>query len=86
MSKSETYEKFSFLPSRIHAKLALIDGETIIVTSANLSSNRKIELYLIGNINEVDGIDEVKKFFGDPDEVLKKSGGDDFDDIDWDNV
>jgi len=86
LSKSEHNEKFSFLPSRTHAKLALIDNETIIVTSANLSSNRKIELYLIGSAKEVDGIDELKKFFGDPDEVFGKTVGDGLDDIDWEKL
>lgn len=32
-----------------HAKTALIDGEKLIVTSANLTENRKIECYLVAD-------------------------------------
>jgi hypothetical protein len=62
--------RFVFNPIPIHAKLAFIDDEILIVTSANLSANRRIESYLVARMDEVDGVDELKKVMGNPGRVL----------------
>ena len=54
---------FSFITTKTHAKLALIDDEIIIFTSANLSANRRIESYVIGSMQEFPGIEKFKKLF-----------------------
>ena len=61
---------FTFRPTKIHAKLALIDDEVIIFTSANLSANRRVESYLVGQASEVAGIEAIKNLLSNPDEVF----------------
>lgn len=70
---SDKLPHFIFRPIKTHAKLALIDDEIVIFTSANLSANRRIESYMIGRFEEVTGIDEIKKTLGDPGSIFKKS-------------
>ena len=69
----ETLDTFSFVPTKIHAKFAIINGETVIFTSANLSANRRVEVYIIGCKGEVDGVDDVVSVLGDPGGILIES-------------
>lgn len=69
---SNELEHFTFRPVKTHAKLALIDDEIIIFTSANLSANRRMESYMIGTFSEVGGIGELKKIMGSPGDVFKR--------------
>ena len=62
----ETLDTFNFIPTKIHAKFAIINGDTVIFTSANLSANRRVEVYLIGCKGEVDGVNEVISGLGSP--------------------
>jgi len=61
---------FTFKPTKTHAKMAIINNETLIFTSANLSSNRMVEIYLITSVSSVDGVDGILRVFGDPDGML----------------
>ena len=54
---------FSFVATKTHAKLAIIDDEIIIFTSANLSANRRMESYMIGSLGEVNGSEKLKEIF-----------------------
>ena len=51
---SEILDNFRFAPTKIHAKFAVINGEIVIFTSANLSANRRLEVYLVGQKDDVD--------------------------------
>jgi len=63
VGRSRNLSGFTFKQIKNHSKLALIDDEIIIFTSANLSANRRVESYLIGSFGEVGGIEELKKMF-----------------------
>ena len=54
---------FSFFAIKTHVKMALIDDEVFIFTSANLSANRRIESYVVGSFDEVEGIEKFEKMF-----------------------
>jgi len=69
---SENLEYFTFRPTRTHMKLALVDDELIIFTSANLSANRRLESYMIGNFGEVNGIENIKEILGDPGMIFRE--------------
>ena len=69
--------RFVFNPIPIHAKLALIDNEMLIFTSANLSANRRLESYLAARMDEVDGVEELKKIMGNPGMVFAPADDDD---------
>jgi len=69
---SEKLDYFTFRPARTHVKLALIDDEIIIFTSANLSANRRLESYIIGHFCEINGIDEIKRMFDNPGAAYRK--------------
>lgn len=60
---SEKLENFSFVATKTHAKFALVDDETLIFTSANLSANRRIESYMIGSVEEVAGVEALQRVF-----------------------
>lgn len=60
---SSILPNFSFIATKTHAKLALIDDEIIIFTSANLSANRRFESYMIGKFKEFNGIEKLKEIF-----------------------
>ena len=60
---SRVLPNFSFVATKTHAKLALIDDKTIIFTSANLSANRRMESYLIGSFDEISGVENIKEIF-----------------------
>ena len=67
---SEILDNFRFAPTKIHAKFAVINGEIVIFTSANLSANRRLEVYLVGQKDDVDGVGEVIAGLGDPGGLL----------------
>ncbi len=69
---------FVFKETKTHAKLAIIDDDTIIFTSANLSKNHRMESYLIGKITEINGIEHIKEIFGNPSSIfeVKESNND----------
>lgn len=69
---SNDIPQFTFKPIKTHAKLALIDNEKIIFTSANLSANQRMESYMVGFFNEVSGIEKLKQTMGDPGGIFKK--------------
>ncbi len=55
---------FEFRPMRNHAKLAIIDDAVIIFTSANLSQNRKRELYFVYSA-DVEIAESIKAEYGE---------------------
>jgi len=59
---NDTNEKLTIKVAQIHAKLAIIDGEVAVITSANLSQNQFIESYVIGNVSEIKGSKKVIDF------------------------
>ena len=66
--------RFLFIPTAIHAKLAIIDEAIVVFTSANLSANQRIESYIIGNKNEMNGIDDIANFlFHQADSFLEET-------------
>lgn len=67
VSLSMCTDGFTFIPSKIHAKLAIINNDKLIFTSANLSANRRIESYLIGKVSEIEGVKQLKQSLGNPD-------------------
>ncbi|MFA7173794.1 MAG: hypothetical protein WC340_10335 [Kiritimatiellia bacterium] len=67
---SDTLPNFYFVATKTHAKFALVDDEIIIFTSANLSANRRIESYLVGNMAEASGVDALKKIFSSAHSVV----------------
>lgn len=56
---SNSVSGFSFTPKKIHAKLAVIDSEVVVFTSANLSANRRIEVYVVGSLDEIQGVGDI---------------------------
>lgn len=72
VKKSDTLDHFTFNPINTHAKLALIDDEVIIFTSANLSANRRMESYMVGTFDEVEGIEQLQATMGSPGDIFKK--------------
>lgn len=68
---SAVLPNFSFIATKTHAKFALIDDETIIFTSANLSANRRMESYMIGSIREVSGVQKINEIFSENDGVVE---------------
>lgn len=80
---SETIESFSFIPTKIHAKIAIINGDTVIFTSANLSANRRVEVYLIGKTKSISGMSGVLEGLKSPDELLNENKGSSRGEIDW---
>ena len=68
---SKVLPNFSFVATKTHAKLAVIDDEKIIFTSANLSANRRIESYVIGSLSEIVGIDKLKAIFDNQSSVIE---------------
>ena len=71
----KTYAHFTFRPCKTHVKLALIDDEIIIFTSANLSANKRAESYIVGELSEIDGIDQIKEFIGEPEKIFRVDDG-----------
>jgi hypothetical protein len=69
---NESVPHFTFKVIKTHAKFALIDDEIIVFTSANLSANRRMESYMVGRIDEVNGIESVKKIMHNPKMIFKK--------------
>lgn len=69
---SAVLPSFSFIATRTHAKLALIDDEIVVFTSANLSANRRVESYMIGEFREFTGIENLEKIFSNTSGVLVK--------------
>lgn len=55
-------KRFILKVTSIHAKIAIF-GNQCIVTSANLTSNQKIESYLFSTIKEITGVKKIIDFF-----------------------
>lgn len=50
---------FKFIEKKTHIKLAIIDNKRVIFTSANLANNRKNEIYLVGDFEEFEKIENI---------------------------
>jgi hypothetical protein len=61
---------FTFIPANTHAKIAIINREKVIFTSANLSANRRIEIYFVAPVKHIDGISDILRILGDPQNFL----------------
>jgi hypothetical protein len=62
IAKQKAVEKLHIKMASIHAKLAIIDNNFLIVSSANLTSNYKIESYLFIPTECVGGITDIVEF------------------------
>jgi hypothetical protein len=67
---AESSDNFVFKQTKTHAKFAIVDDEVFIMTSANLSQNQRLEIYVIEDVAKVNGLDEIKKVVGMPTLVM----------------
>lgn len=61
---------FAFIPTKTHAKMAIINNETVIFTSANLSANKRLEMYVVAPLSAITGMDAILEVFKNPQKLI----------------
>lgn len=50
-----------------HSKMAILNRKTVIITSANLTCNRRAEMYLTADVDCIEGVQDMIDFFDNVD-------------------